>query len=773
MDYSLTAIPQNFRKQVDWILGTYSDSGVSLCDGFQKDAIQNAMGARLEKKFKNWTCSLSFVKNDKGSFIVVEDTGTAGLTGPNLKANEINTLVAQKEIEGKSFDAEWRLVRFSSMNNSGDNKTGGGLYGVGKSVFAASSTDCIYYFDSLTSEGKYVANMNKQGLIQDGAFEDDAAKQFIYNETGLQEKTTIGTRIIITNPKAELIDGFVTGEIITDIQRTWWLLMKRMGDDSGIFVDGQKVEQFSEDAYTHSFEKDNISYENGYTIKHFGFFINEKQDVKFPGISYYRKGMRIGEIEQEQFNIPDRLQGKWWGYVEVDEKWENELASIEDRVHNGISKGKKRTMCYQVLKRFVRDYTRNQLISWGYIKEQKDEYDKLNEKLNSLASDLQHFFSNEGFEDLGVGPHKDAFDVRLLNVTYPKMNSLRVTDNDHISFDFKITNTKHVDCVFSYKTVIIEKETKEEKNWGQEEEIKVLADDFAIGQVDFCITSESAFDQKINLLSFDVGIKGNKTKKNRQLEFTYNCEDQKPDKDIVSLSLSSCVFPRKNSRRVNFGEFLTNVEYRIENRRNGELPYRLNVSLHDCTDPSNPKMYDVFSFDGKVKPYEEATVNVGSICFEEEKLSKYMNKGQIELRARLIANKDSDLYEKGDKLTDYKLKIYLNCDEKHGLENAFSIKMKGNNDKPYLRSWCEVSGDNRTIYINNEHTAYYSVSGNEESEMEYLREQALKQVVLLYMKEGKLSKFAKTGDNFNDLDPETAVEHVEDLIEQVNQSNLM
>lgn len=43
---ALTPIPQNYRNNVDWILGAYTDAGVTFPNGFQKDAIQNAVGAR-------------------------------------------------------------------------------------------------------------------------------------------------------------------------------------------------------------------------------------------------------------------------------------------------------------------------------------------------------------------------------------------------------------------------------------------------------------------------------------------------------------------------------------------------------------------------------------------------------------------------------------------------------------------------------------------------------------------------------------------------------
>lgn len=70
------AIPQNYKKNVDWIIGAYEDSGITFPDGFQKDAIQNSVGARNTHKWKNWVCDISYIENEYGKFVVVEDSGT-------------------------------------------------------------------------------------------------------------------------------------------------------------------------------------------------------------------------------------------------------------------------------------------------------------------------------------------------------------------------------------------------------------------------------------------------------------------------------------------------------------------------------------------------------------------------------------------------------------------------------------------------------------------------------------------------------------------------
>lgn len=121
--------------------------------------------------------------------------------------------------------------------------------------------------------------------------------------------------------------------------------------------------------------------------------------------------------------------------------------------------------------------------------------------------------------------------------------------------------------------------------------------------------------------------------------------------------LHECIFPTNNSRRVNFGESLRSVSYLIENKRNHKLNYRLNVSVHNASDPTCPKIVDIASFTGDIEPFEETvTAPIDMIVFDRQTYEPYLSEGVLELRARLIANSDDPQYEKGDKITFYHYK---------------------------------------------------------------------------------------------------------------------
>ena len=273
---SMMPIPQNYKKNVDWILGAYSDAGVTFPNGFQKDAIQNSAGARKNSKWKGWHCDITYIENKFGSFVVIEDSGTVGLTGRNIPGSEINQLMT----DGKEFPPEERLARFTSLFNSGGNE-GAGLYGAGKSVYSAASEQYTYFFDSLREDGTYVANLNKEGQVREIAYEDDEARQFILDNVGMSAKDTIGTRVIIVSPKKELVVSITTGSIIPYIQESWWLIIQRLPNDAAITVNGisVKVPDGIKEASKFFELPAPMSFATGYKVKHFGLYVFDTDSI--------------------------------------------------------------------------------------------------------------------------------------------------------------------------------------------------------------------------------------------------------------------------------------------------------------------------------------------------------------------------------------------------------------------------------------------------------------------------------------------------------------
>ena len=761
MSINKTTMPQRYKKQVDWVFGAYEDAGVSLPEGFQKDAIQNAAGARKFNRWDDWTCDIYLVENDKGLFLVVEDSGTVGLTGDNMSMDEIRAYADRDE----NLPPEQRLARFSSMNNSGGNKTGGGLYGVGKIVYSVSSSTYCYYFDSLREDGKYVANANEAGQIYEHAFEEESAKKFILNTTGLSAKTTLGTRIIIVDPKPEIVESILSGEMEKFIQESWWLIIKRLGPNASIRLNHKPV-LVPDDIIPARYSYDMSSpttYKPGYRVKKMGIYLFENGGNAWKGISYYRKGMKIGEIEVD--DVPEKVRGKFWGYVEVDEQWEEELASIEDKVHFGVSKGKKRSNIYQYLKLFCATRFRELLISWGFIKDQEAQNKKMKEELEKIAEELQDLFEEMGFEDLGQGAKKPDFDVRWNNIHYPVAGLETVTTGDKISFSFRINSSYTTDRKFDYNLVVVNPETKELVSRIDKGSVKVEANKTLEFPYEFTVDHETSLRFAENRIVLNVKVVGSSKEKVKELPFFYDIDKPDNSQTRIALALHTCDFPTEGSRRVNFGEKLQNVSYRIDNHQNAKLFYALKVRVHNAEDINCPNIANIATIKGEINPYEDAIVSVPDIVFDQETYSGYLEEGRLELRAELVASENSGAFEKGQKITRFFYDLFLNMDEKNGKRNSFEIECPSEPEN-HRRSWCSNVGT-RKICINIGHRAWLRVADDPVLVHEYNVEQMLRQYVLLYLEEGRFDKFKLGDEDFLEMDPVKATKLVFDKVEDV------
>ena len=285
------------------------------------------------------------------------------------------------------------------------------------------------------------------------------------------------------------------------------------------------------------------------------------------------------------------------------------------------------------------------------------------------------------------------------------------------------------------------------------------------------VTKDNSVRFAENRIVLSVKVIGSGKEKKKELPYFFDIERPDNRRESVNLSLHECLFPIEGSRRVNFGEKVRKVCYKIENQRNHELSYKLNVSIHNASDPTCPKIVDVASFTGEVKPFEDViTPYIEEIVFEKVVYEQYLTEGVLELRARLIANKDDNQYEKGDKITFYHYKVFLNSDEKNGKNDAFDIQSIVAPEN-YKRSWC-TPGNGRTIFLNVGHAAYLNVQDYPDIQHEYLSEQMLKQYVLLYLGEGKYDMFGQDGKDFSELEPQEAVDQVLEKIESIYAQSL-
>ena len=93
-------------------------------------------------------------------------------------------------IPGNNFRTNWNILMGRGFNP---------LDGFKNSlIVSVGSTACNVYFSTMTAYAIHCYNFK--------------AKKFILEKTGLSEKKTVGTRVIIENPKQELVDAIVSKE---------------------------------------------------------------------------------------------------------------------------------------------------------------------------------------------------------------------------------------------------------------------------------------------------------------------------------------------------------------------------------------------------------------------------------------------------------------------------------------------------------------------------------------------------------------------------------
>ena len=373
-----------------------------------------------------------------------------------------------------------------------------------------------------------------------------------------------------------------------------------------------------------------------------------------------------------------------------------------------------------------------------------------------------------GFEDLGKGPRKPDYMLRWKNIKYPHEGSATVLTGDSITAGFQVTSDYLTERKFNYTVDIISKRDGRIISSIMDDSVKIAPGTSFERAIIYEVTPLTAERYEENRIVLTVKVSGSTKEKRKELPFFYDTEKEDRSRREVILTLHSMEKPREDSYRVDFGDKISKLTYMIQNKRSHPLFFSLNISLHKCEEKTSPMIKEIARVSGSATPYEEVLMTeIPDILFLEEELSPYLDSGAMEIRARLVATEDSDEYEKGDKITQYFQKIYLNKDEKSGKEGAFE-PMTQNDPDNYRRSWCKAG--NRQIIINSGHPAYKASQSNDEDWKSYMKQEMLRQYVLLYLEEGRYEMFGN-GSDITEMDPIDASRCIMDKIEEVYQNS--
>lgn len=703
----LVASPANFEKEIAHIRKMY-DNQMGIVHGFQKDVIQNAIGARPGNTFKNWMCTIDLVANEFGNFLLVTDHGTTGLTGANYSVDEIDAM----SNSGETISPKEKLARISSRYNSGGNDFGGGLFGVGKTFYNIASKKLRYIFESNSMneiEG-YRCNINDRNKIMNKALEGDYARNFVSTETGLTPIKHVGTRFIIIDPIDDLITAMDTGELEKNIQETWWRIFSYFNDSEGIFLNGKKVEfplQYLDTNHINSDKKELIETDYG-RVRKVGFFVTNKLDDDLSGFYYYRKGMKIGKIILD--NVPKAIEKRYYGYIEVDGKWENDLAEIEEGTHYDVNTTKKRHGCYRSLKNFVTEYVNGRLIEWRYISNKDNQNENIKKMFDEIKDELEDLFKSTGLEDLGTGDKKQDFLLRLNSVTYPN-DDKTVYDGENISFGYTLKTTSNEDRKFKLQI----------STYNDDKLIHIIKSDEIIANknkpyisnASLIISDKNSKKFSMNSIVINIQPVGENKRIQKKLNYYFSMESPKREKNDFLVYLYYKKMPKANTKRINFNEKISGIKYRVENNTTKKAKLNIRVSLHDH-DNNLREIITHYRQEFSIESYHEEYLNVPDIEFSEKLFSQKMSKGKVIIRAEISAAERIGDYPKGFKFSKFDYAVLLNQNDKLGPFDAFSIHAVDGEGKK-SRSW--VNFATREIFINVKHPQY-----EESNEKGYLKE---------------------------------------------------
>lgn len=357
-----------------------------LAEALQKDSIQNSWDARINKNnAEGWECKFLVQRIGKDIFLTITDKGTNGLTGTKFESQEeLDEILL-------SNDPSENLAYFCNSNWSAKSEEEGGTRGRGKVIFLGASKDKKIYFDSLRkSDNKYVfceLYLDKDKEIKYTLKWDDIAKNKLEEITHKVFEPLVehGTRIIILNPEAKIIESIKNGNFLLFINNTWWEILKKF--DAKIIVNdgfctknailpfwyGEKGDNIIEKIF--SDEIIGNKYPN-YKVKKMALRYSADKDIPetLKGIAIQRGGMTIERIRTEEF-VKEEGMHKVFGWVEMDKELNNEIKNKCEGPEHFCFTWSKKPIIY--LKDYIKNRTRKMAKDLELIESEQSKKNKV------------------------------------------------------------------------------------------------------------------------------------------------------------------------------------------------------------------------------------------------------------------------------------------------------------------------------------------------------------------------------------------------------------
>ncbi|PWB71044.1 MAG: hypothetical protein C3F07_15615 [Anaerolineales bacterium] len=782
LDALYAHMPQNDKEQIDQVVREYEGyPAKGLAHGVQKDAIQNAFGARstaneVKACQKDWRCIFELVSINGKEALVFWDEGTTGLTGDILSMNEIEKRSSEGTL-GKEH-ANQRLARFLTRFESGGN-LGPGSFGRGKLIFQGASNenailvDSLRYDDSeyIAFDRKIIGTQLKQRRIM---LVGEDGKKFIQDSTGgiLKPLKKPGTRITILNVKDEIVESFkksfnkeTDGTEFSDafsqmIEETWWeiigfgakITLKMKGKEKTISLTEPLASILTVKDKENKFrvyEKKNIPVVVGsdvYKIKHLRFVVApEPIEEDLREIWVQRKRMKIGNISKG-ISLHHKIQKNFTGYIVVDSDLERLFEQKESTTHYSFNMrgggGGAIIQVRTILRNHIEEFQK-QLglrVQSAQAKAQQDMLDTLKE-LNEQAQNL-------GLPtDFSTGSQRKDVEISIEAFTLPNSFTTRVELGDEVGpIIYGITNNTN-----NLQLITLEI-TGEQRNRPDsllfEKDIELAPQAKENATLSFTINSKNFINREGLLIRARV-VNKNSREKISQVSRMIWIGMEPPVKltDPLTITSFSPVFPRAQTRRVELDESIKNIIFKVTNNTAIPLNVNLDLVVRKAKTPTqdvrvlqtlvSKKNYELPPLTDKVFAYEELKIDdetFGGIFAESPDARE--RKCEFFFSVRATKNYPKLGKNIGDHLGPKKtipfycgvdpagMSIFKNLDEAEAPDDG-------------RRSW--VQGDRASGYIfvlNVEHSSYKLADDlGDEFRKYHIKEQMLFQAYLIAVEE--------------------------------------
>jgi hypothetical protein len=806
-------MPQNDKEQLEQIAREYAaEPAKGLAHGVQKDAIQNAFGARAEanevKACKGgWRCKFELTTIKGKDALVFCDEGTTGLTGDILSADEIRQRSAESLLGREN--ANQRLARFLTRFESGGN-LGPGSFGRGKLIFQAASRDYSILVDSFRSDdNEYIAfdrliqgtELRQQRI----PFRGDKAREFIKQQTGgaLQPSQNFGTRITILNVKQEIIDAFKASFTDTAdkdgysesfsgmIQETWWeilqfgarITLKLKTEERQVVLSGQLrsiLEAEEKRKKFRAYTKKNLAVVVGtdvHRIKHLRFVVSpEPVDDELREIWVQRKRMKIGPVSRG-ISVHPKIQKYFTGYVILDPGLEDLFEAKESTTHYGFDMrggggaiGQVRAILRSHLEAFHQQLGLQTESNEARARQDMlDTLKELNEQADLLGLPTE----------FASGASKKSVEVRIKSITLPAEGTPRIELGDTVGpIVYEVANnTSSAQLVNLEVTgeqrnradVMIDKRELELPG-NTPQEVPVT---FTAGKRDYLnreglLIRARVLDRKSNQQVDQVS---------RMLWVGMDPPDR-PAEPLTIVGYAP-LYPRPNTTRVELGESIRGLRFRVSNNVAVPLVVNLDMVVRKAKSPSEDirVLQSLMSFQGlELAPLSDRDFAVEEIKISGDIFSAIFDKPadarerkcEVFFSVRAAANYPAISKSRGEYLGPRKTVPFYCGIDPAGM-SIFRDCRDGEDAQSGKRSW--VSGNKAEGYVfvlNVKHPAFdLAFDSGGDFRGYYIKEQMLLQAYTIAVEEGIFRGAAEGFEekfSHGNVSPADAVKHVDEMV---------